>query len=158
MTFTLPKTLPWSMWNGSGMSKGDWELQEDSIESDTLGNHIDGFYLREVGFGFRYGMRLQTGTKTTDPSQRLIIVKHLSGNSWGTNYSDAKHAGTPDWQATRWIIMRTDYFPSMERAIDHLLGKEEVPKGKRKPRRIQPMTDEELIAGGWVAQPSKVEA
>lgn len=43
-----------------------------------------------------------------------------------------------------YLICRCDYFPTLRRALDSLMGKTEIPKGKRKPRPIEPMTDEEI--------------
>jgi len=105
------------------------------------------FYVHTQGFGFANAMKIELGFHSKEPNKTIVQVKHLAGNSWGryTHKDGTSEPRTVDKPYTMtWLVMRTDYYPTMVRAMDAMLGKTEIPKGKRKARPIQPMTEDEL--------------
>ena len=106
------------------------------------------FYFEESGFGFGQAteiaeVELTKGTHPEAKNRTIVEVKHLSGNSWGRT-EDGRPRTTKDPYTMHWLICSTDYYPTMNRAMDALTGKTEIPKGKRKPRKIEPMTEDEI--------------
>jgi len=117
---------------------GDFKLHEQN-------RGLFAFYYKPLTFGFAHSIEIETLGHKHDPSLRIVAVKHMSGNSWGRT-DDGRPRTIDDPNTLHWLICRTDYFPNMERAIGHLTDKTEIPKGKRKPVLIAPMTDEEVQA------------
>jgi len=103
------------------------------------------FYYKKIPFGFAHGIEILETHHVDKPSKKITIVKHLSANSWGKT-EDGKQRTAKDPYTLAWVSTRVEYYPTMQRAVDALLGKTETPKGKRKPRPIEPMTEEELLA------------
>lgn len=118
-----------------------------SIREFTLYDSGKGyaFYFHPVGMGFAHAILVERVGWEDKPDAHLCRVKHLSGNSWGqTPKGEPRTTDKP--HTLTYIITRTDYYPTIKRAIDALTGKTEVPKGKRKPRPIAAMTLAELRA------------
>lgn len=101
------------------------------------------FYYKTAGWGFAHALEVRSVWIEGKPERKIAEVKHLSGNSWGQT-ADGEPRTTEKPYTMTWLVCRTEYYPSTKRAVDALTGKTEVPKGKRKPRPISPMTDEEL--------------
>jgi hypothetical protein len=100
-------------------------------------------YYKESAFGFAHALIIEEAQHKKCPDRKIAVVKHMSGNSWGqTEHGEARTSKKPETVA--WMIMRTDYFPSVSVAMRHLQNKKGVPKGKRKPRQIRPFDEEEL--------------
>jgi hypothetical protein len=105
------------------------------------------FYYRKGAFGFGHAFEIDEVFKKGRPEKTLARVKHLAGNTWGfVKHKDGtREPRSEDKPYTMtWLIVRTDFYPSIQRAIDALTGKTEIPKGKRKPRPIESMTEDEL--------------
>jgi hypothetical protein len=103
------------------------------------------YFSGDVGFGFGHAIEIERMIHKDNPQKTIVQVQYLSGNSWGTT-SEGKPRSPDDPYSLHYLVARTDYYPTMQRAIDALTGKTEVPKGKRKARPIQPMTNQELEA------------
>lgn len=113
----FPATVPWGHLN----QRGVYYLIEHFEDKYA-------FYKHDISFGFKHGIRIDK-VYYDNPDKTLIRVRDLSGNSWGKG---------------SWIIIRTDYFLTLEDAIGHLEGETRVYPPKRKPELIRPMTENQL--------------
>jgi hypothetical protein len=131
------------------MSKFKWpeKIDEHTLyEGDERG--MKAFYFQESGFGFGQAIEIEEVSLKEDEfpeakNQSIVQVQILSGNSWGQT-KEGKPRTTKEPYTMHWLICRTEYYPNMQRALDALTGKMEVPKGKRKPRPIPDMTEDEI--------------
>jgi hypothetical protein len=102
-------------------------------------------YYREVGFGFAHALIIEEASHNECKDRKIAVVQHLTGNSWGqTERGEPRTSEKPE--TVNWMLIGVDYYPSISLAIRHLQGKKGVPKGKRKPRKIRPLNEEELEA------------
>lgn len=113
----FPKTLPW----GHLTQKGFYNL----IESESRDY---AFYEHKLNFGFKHGITI-IRMEHKETKKSIFRVRQLSGNTWGK--------GT-------YIIVREEYFKTLEDAIGNLKGETRIYKPKRKPELIRPMTEEEI--------------
>jgi hypothetical protein len=120
MKCEFPPSLPSS--NLGRTIEDGYKLKESDPEGYA-------FYEHDVGFGFRHGLEIQKMGKQGDMSKSVFLVKSLSGNTFGK--------GT-------WLIVREEYFLTLEDAIGCLQGKERIYKPKRKPERIRALTEQQL--------------
>ncbi len=96
-------------------------------------------------FGFGQALEVRILRPKDFPDFGVVEVKFLSGNSWGQT-KEGKPRNPDEPYTLHWIIVKTEYWHTPERWIAASNGGTEVPKGKRKPRPMEPMSKEEAEA------------
>ena len=103
------------------------------------------FYYDPGFFGFGQAIEVIVLHNKQFPEIMLVEEKYLSGNAWGqTEKGEPRDPKDP--YSLHWMVFRRRYWPNVERMLAAWRGETEVPKGKRKPRDIEPMTEAEITA------------
>ena len=76
--------------------------------------------------------------KEWNPSKGIIVIQPSTSTIFTRSIENQ------NIDDLRWIQFYPSYFTSYQRALDALSGKEEIPKGKRKPRPIRGMNEQEI--------------
>ncbi|NMC06129.1 MAG: hypothetical protein GYA24_13015 [Candidatus Lokiarchaeota archaeon] len=87
------------------------------------------------------GIKVEEICPDAAPDRHVVEVTYMTSSIVMSTETDIS-----DPHQLHWLVCRTEYYPRLGRVFDALAGKEEIPKGKRKPVPITGMRPAELAA------------